>query len=627
MDDLRARIIFQRDIRDCNILCLTETWLTPTVPDTAVTPSDNFSVLRMDRTAEAGKTKGGGVCFFINKKWCDPRNISILSRSCSPHLEHLSIICRPFYLPREFSSIVVSAVYIPPQADTSLALSKLHDVLSGYINKHPDAASIIAGDFNKANLRKVMPNFHQHISCPTRGLNTLDHCYTQLKNAYKAHSLPAFGKSDHAATFLTPEYKQRIIHDPPVEKEVTHWSSHSEATLQAALDDVDWDMFRASSSDVSEFTEVALCFVNTLTKQATETVTIRTFSNQKPWVDRSIRDAVNHCTAAYNAGLSSGNMSEYKALCYSLRRAVRPAKHRYRKRIESHFQLNDSRRMWQGLKTICSSGNNSSAEVRADPLLAEELNTFYGRFECNGGATLPISASEQRQSSDDHVITVSEDEVRRELRRVNVRKAAGPDRITGRVLRSCADQLAGLFTSIFNESLATSVVPTPFKKSVIIPVPKNSRPSCLNDYRPVALTSTVMKVFERLLKKHICSSIPATLDPLQFAYRPNRSTDDAISQVLHSSLTHIDSKNGNYVRLLFIDYSSAFNTIVPTKLAVKLSDLGITSSLCDWIQDSSRPVQLHHPERRSPTGLCPEPPALFSIHPRLRVLSQLHFYH
>ncbi len=355
--------------------------------------------------------------------------------------------------------------------------------------------------------------------------------------------------------------------------------------LQASLDDVDWDMFRASSSDVSEFTEVALSFVNTLNEQATETVTIKTFSNQKPWVDRTICDAVNHRTAAYNAGILSGNMSEYKASCYALRRAVRAAKLRYSERIESHFQLNDSRRMWQGLKTICSSGNNSSVEVRADPLLAEELNTFYGRFECNGGAILPNNASASSRQSSDQVITMSEDDVRRELRRVNVRKAAGPDGITGRVLRSCADQLAGLFTSIFNESLATSVVPTPFKKSVIIPVPKNSKPSCLNDYRLVALTSTVMKVFERLLKKHICSSIPATLDPLQFAYRPNRSTDDAISQVLHSSLTHIDSKNGNYVRLLFIDYSSAFNTIVPTKLAVKLSDLGLKTSLCDRIQD------------------------------------------
>ncbi len=94
-------------------------------------------------------------------------------------------------------------------------------------------------------------------------------------------------------------------------------------------------------------------------------------------------------------------------------------------------------------------------------------------------------------------------------------------------------------------------------------MPKNSKPSCLNDYRPVALTSTVMKVFKRLLKKHICFSIPATLDPLQFAYCPNRSTDDTISQVLHSSLTHIDSKNGNYVRLLFIDYSYSFQYYSP----------------------------------------------------------------
>ncbi len=175
---------------------------------------------------------------------------------------------------------------------------------------------------------------------------------------------------------------------------------------------------------------------------------------------------------------------------------------------------------WQGLRTICSFGIKSSSEVRADPLLADELNSFYGRFECNrDSATLPISPSgSSRQSSDDHVITVSEDEVRRELRRVNVRKAAGPDGITGRVLRSCADQLAGLFTSIFNESLATSVVPTSFKKSVIIPVPKNKKSSCLNDYHQVALTSLVMKVFERLVKNHNCYSIPVTLDPLQFAH-------------------------------------------------------------------------------------------------------------
>ncbi len=247
-----------------------------------------------------------------------------------------------------------------------------------------------------------------------------------------------------------------------------------------------------------------------------------------------LTNALPHTTRLFCLGICAS-----KAACYALRRAVGAAKHRYKERIESHFQLNDSRRMWQGLRTICAFGNKSSAVVSADPSLAEELNTFYGRFESNGGsATLPSSASgSSRQRSENHVITVTEDEVRRALKGVNIRKAAGPDGITGRVLRSCADQLAGLFTSIFNESLATSVVPTSFKKSIIIPVPKNNKPSCLNDYRPVALTSIVMKVFERLVKSHISSSIPVTLDPLQFAYRSNRSTDDAISHILHSSLT------------------------------------------------------------------------------------------
>ncbi len=81
------------------------------------------------------------------------------------------------------------------------------------------------------------------------------------------------------------------------------WFSHSEIMLQTALDDVDWDMFRASSSDISEFTYVALSFVNTLTDQATETVTIRTFSNQnRGWTEQSVlwlTNALPHTTPVF----------------------------------------------------------------------------------------------------------------------------------------------------------------------------------------------------------------------------------------------------------------------------------------------------------------------------------------
>ncbi len=83
---------------------------------------------------------------------------------------------------------------------------------------------------------------------------------------------------------------------------------------------------------------------------------------------------------------------------------------------------------------------------------------------------------------------------------------------------------------------------------------------------------------------NIKTSIPNTLDPLQFAYRPNRSTDDAISSTLHLALTHLENKD-SYVRMLFIDFSSAFNTIIPQQLINKLSLLGLNNSLCNWILD------------------------------------------
>ncbi len=80
---------------------------------------------------------------------------------------------------------------------------------------------------------------------------------------------------------------------------------------------------------------------------------------------------------------------------------------------------------------------------------------------------------------------------------------------------------------------------------------------------------------------------PPSLDPFQFAYRSNRSTDDAIATALHPALTHLDKKD-SYVRMLFIDFivhSSAFNTIIPQQLTHKLVQLGLNTSLCNWLLD------------------------------------------
>ncbi len=93
-----------------------------------------------------------------------------------------------------------------------------------------------------------------------------------------------------------------------------------------------------------------------------------------------------------------------------------------------------------------------------------------------------------------------------------------------------------------------------------------------------------------------------------------------------------------YVRLLFIVYGSAFNTIVPIKLALKLTDLGLNSSLCNRIQDflTGRPQEVKVGQFTSnsitlnigaPQGCVLSPPALLSLYTQLHVLSQLLCYY
>ncbi|KAK3536802.1 hypothetical protein QTP86_025583, partial [Hemibagrus guttatus] len=136
-----------------------------------------------------------------------------------------------------------------------------------------------------------------------------------------------------------------------------------------------------------------------------------------------------------------------------------------------------------------------------------------------------------------------------------------------------------------NSVAVRKTIPPPNNQTTtIVPVLKNSIVSSLNDCCPVALTPSSMKCFERLVMRHIKTQLPPSLDPLQFAYRPNRSTDDAITSTLHLALTHLDNKD-SYVRMLSTDFSSAFNTIIPQHLIEKLSLLGLNTSLCNWILD------------------------------------------
>ncbi|XDV14228.1 hypothetical protein PO909_002405, partial [Leuciscus waleckii] len=97
----------------------------------------------------------------------------------------VTVRSRPFYLPREFTSVIVIGVYIPPSANAKEALGELYGAISELQNAYPDGLFIVAGDFNHANLKSVLPKFHQYVDFATRGANMLDLVYTNIPGAYR----------------------------------------------------------------------------------------------------------------------------------------------------------------------------------------------------------------------------------------------------------------------------------------------------------------------------------------------------------------------------------------------------------------------------------------------------------
>ena len=194
---------------------------------------------------------------------------------------------------------------------------------------------------------------------------------------------------------------------------------------------------------------------------------------------------------------------------------------------------------WDGLKTLTGEKKNMSSDshmtAEEQVKFSNELNDFYCRFERDdlGEDTnsvvqeLKEKISEREEGKD---FEINANVVESLFMKLNVQKAAGPDSISGKLLKVCASQVCSVFANLFNWSLGECCVPSMWKNSVIYicPILKKKNPSSSNDYRPVALTSIVMKCFEKLVLRRLLTFTNEHRDPLQFAYKPHRGTDDAI---------------------------------------------------------------------------------------------------
>jgi hypothetical protein len=300
---------------------------------------------------------------------------------------------------------------------------------------------------------------------------------------------------------------------------------------------------------------------------------IPVFTNSKPWLTKDIRLAIK----LKHDMRKAGNTDQLAITQKKLNRDIYLAKKSYHAKTIDKMLLN-AKSAWQGLKRMCGktiSQPTLKDQSNSDQQLVNKLNQFYARFESTDRGPVCDNNKPALLTTDD---MFGYEEVVRVLKKCKTNKACGPDGIKNIFLRSCANQLAPVLHRLYNKCAAHGHIPKIWKLANIKPLPKRPKPGELNDYRPIALTSCVMKCFEKLIAQRLRTHTNSSADPLQFAYKAKRSTTDACNILHQTVIDHAESIN-SYSRILFLDYSSAFNTIVPSILADRMSDIGVCEPL------------------------------------------------
>ena len=281
--------------------------------------------------------------------------------------------------------------------------------------------------------------------------------------------------------------------------------------------------------------------------------------------------------------------------------------------------------MWATMKSITNmTPTRKPLHSSDDGSMANELNNFYLRFdtqdfssECNNVINTISIGGDVPKIDIDHI------EVTKLFKRIDTNKAAGPDGVSSFLLKTCAEELTPAWAPVFQRSVDSHSVPSMWKMATIIPLPKKAVPRENNDYRPVALTSIVVKCLEKLMVWKLKSNLHGQFDPYQFAYRDNRGTDEAILTITHSILQHLENPQA-YARLLFVDFSSAFNTVQPHILFSKLKQMSVNPYIIRWYHSflTNRTQQVRVNQTTSQTKAistgvpqgCVSSPPLFTVY-------------
>ena len=590
--------ILTAELSKFDVICLSETWFTKNINPSDASIPGYQTPFRYDRPHD----NHGGVAVYIKDSIpCSRRN----------DLELETVECVWIELHLKSKRLLIGTFYRPPNASPII-----YNLIENSIGKAIDTGIeniLVTGDFNYDMLspipsRKVMQicrqyNMSQIISDPTH--------YTESSQSLLDIMLLSNPENVILNGVGEPFLDQNTRYHCPIfclldirttksycfKRKIWKFNEGNYDKIKSDLVATDWESLFENNVDMSvkNFTNhlTNLCTSNIPNKH----VTIR--QSEPPWIHNSLRRLMRRRKRAYDKAKRSNSPNDwnaYKKLRNETISGLRKSKQSYSEKLANDLKSDSlkSSDWWKTLKSFISQKQSSTIPplkhndnyTYGDDEKAEILNCFFVSQTClNDKDKEPPHFINDGSLPCLENIVITTEEVKDTLSNLPVGKACGPDGVNNHVLKECATELSFPLSVLFNMSIKSKTFPTIWKEANVTPIFKKDDPSNPSNYRPISLLSTVGKVMEKIIFKHVFNYLRDhnILSPLQSGFIPGDSTVNQLVDIYNTFCKAID--DGLEVRAVFCDISKAFDRVWHKGLIYKLKSIGIDGRLLAWFSN------------------------------------------
>ena len=586
-----------------DVIILTETWLSKEHLDNEILPDSYYKVYRKDRSKRSHppdpnnpnkfRTKGGGVLIAV-KTSIEVENDRV---DVSTKSEMISVS-----LKSNNTDYCITACYrVGTLGD--LNLNEIERHLRNVVSRKKFKAHFIVGDFNLPEVdwsegqsstqlgRRFIDLFNdlgfvQMMNQPTHEKGKiLDLLFSNLVGSVE--NIVVLGKneicsSDHfGITFcIKMNFRKKLAKRKIFNFKKANWEG-----LNNDLKSERWDQHLHCDAETGwqRFKNILYHHMNNWIP----TITI-TDKDQPPWFDSETYQLClkkERLRAKYN---QTGRADDYAKFS----QCRRDFKSLVNEKMLSNFKDDDdpaliSKKFWSHVKTTAKSSRipgtvNHNGRFRNNPKHQAELFNEYFEGQFSDPSNYDIDFDYSNDSVND--IEFSTSRIRKILNDIDVNKAAGPDGIHGKVLKNCRDSIAYPLSCLFRISYNTGHIPAEWKLANVVPVHKKGPKTSVENYRPISLTSLVMKVFEKVVRDELLSKCQHKLNQKQHGFLPHKSCTTQMVDYIDSLCISINDNIRTDV--IYFDFAKAFDSVSHDIILHKLkTNFGIDGTLLKFIMN------------------------------------------